>query len=478
VNSFSNHKAENVSASRRKQLMGHEGDSDKVFRKYYQSRKVTVDTGNIFRGEEPRPQKSEVLNMHSRRDPDLPEIPHKLLCQTLDEDKELQNLLKSKTELIMQLENIAGSLEHGYDQVTINAAIVCVNRALNRRRVYIKKHAKQDFRKSWFENPELIRAQHPTVCKPRTASRADLAEILYSKNGLEGSVEAIRVLVAHCTPPNRDTPKVPKTPKSSKKYLTPADLQRIEYLKTKMLYTWTEIAAEYPDWTIWALSSHYKRRQKARPTAIVEPQPLCVLPELPRPRPIYEKMSYTPEDDQLMVALRHKGMKWPKIGEHFPGRSLGGLRSRYSSIMLQQPYSSREHRLITELRNKGLGWPEIASHFHGQLPATLKNHYHHFLKKQPIAISHLGKRAYSDIPSAEKQCFKPKRRRTYWESKYIEKENFRAEVDSDLEEPRRDDDDDDGDDDDDDLESGDKDNTGSIGSIEGTIGRSSSLGIY
>ena len=115
--------AGNVSAARRKKTMGHNGESDTVFRKYYESNHLLVDTWNIFRKEPPRPEKIEVLSMHLQRDPHVPDLPDSLLKNTLDNDGEMQRLVKTRCELRSQLDQIKADPEQGYNTVTLNAAL-------------------------------------------------------------------------------------------------------------------------------------------------------------------------------------------------------------------------------------------------------------------------------------------------------------------------------------------------------------------
>lgn len=79
--------------------MGHTGESDTVFWKHYESKHMLVDTGNIFRKEKPRPERTEVLSMQLRRDPHVPNLPDSLLLPTLYNDKEVQSRVKARCEL-------------------------------------------------------------------------------------------------------------------------------------------------------------------------------------------------------------------------------------------------------------------------------------------------------------------------------------------------------------------------------------------
>ncbi|KAE8441678.1 hypothetical protein EG329_004550 [Mollisiaceae sp. DMI_Dod_QoI] len=189
----------NIGVTRRKKIMGHHGKSDTIFRTAYQSRLNTVDSGNIFRKEKPRQEKTEVLSMHLRRDPDALEIPDSLLTQILKNDEEVKELLNTRKELRSQRASFKGDPSHGCNEQTIKEALEHVKRALNRRRGFLRNQAKKDFRKSYFENPAAVRAQHPSARAPKKASRACLVDALYPENESGGSaVAAIEALIAHC----------------------------------------------------------------------------------------------------------------------------------------------------------------------------------------------------------------------------------------------------------------------------------------
>ena len=293
---------------------------------------------------------------------------------------------------------------------------------------------------------------------------------------------AVQILLAYCKPPNITAYKVPSDriseehpsislerhrspatehgPKQDpKKTFTSADLQYLVHLKENLLYAWSDIAAEFPCWTRDSLFCRYRRWLKKNPSAIVE-RPFAPS-ALPKPSTSHENGKYTPEDDQLIIDLKQNSMTWPQIKKFFPGRSRKALRTRYSFLNIHNnPYTPEDDRLFVELKNTKLDWLEIATHFHGRSPDALKNYYYNSLKESHTIISNrdsLGERGYSEMASAETNCFKPKRRRTGRKSKCVEEGDSSEEVDSDYEELWRQD----GDDDDDDLASGDEDSIGS-----------------
>lgn len=179
--------------------MGHSGESDTVFRKHYESKHLLVDTANIFRKEAPRLEKTEVLSMHLRRDTNVPEVPESVLEAIVDNDTEIQHLLEARRQIKAQLGQIKGKPEQGYNEVAYKAALVCICRAMNRRRYILYKHGRKDFREQYFKNPELIRRQYPSAQPPRRVWRRELFDALYPKNEAKGSTAAaIEAVIAHC----------------------------------------------------------------------------------------------------------------------------------------------------------------------------------------------------------------------------------------------------------------------------------------
>ena len=77
--------------------MGHSGEDDWIFIKHYQSQKLTIDPGNLFRKEAPRPERGEILSMHPLRDPkahlEISKQLESVRSQLYNDDKETQKLL-------------------------------------------------------------------------------------------------------------------------------------------------------------------------------------------------------------------------------------------------------------------------------------------------------------------------------------------------------------------------------------------------
>jgi hypothetical protein len=74
--------------------MGHHGSDDRTFIKNYQSKISTLDARNIFRKEDPRPEKGELLAMRSKRDPNAPpSLPKTTRDEIFDADEKIRKLL-------------------------------------------------------------------------------------------------------------------------------------------------------------------------------------------------------------------------------------------------------------------------------------------------------------------------------------------------------------------------------------------------
>jgi hypothetical protein len=229
--------------------------------------------------------------MHLRRDPHVPDLPDSLLIQTLQDDEEVQRLVKARGELQAQLYQIMGDVEQGYNEVTMSAALESVRRALNNRRRFLKNHAKADFRKKYFENPESIRTQYPSARPPERHYRSELIGALYPERESEGSaLVAIQAVIAHCrsktvgqkkgyhrlpqledssTPTCSETDQDTRSP--VKRKLTAQRVQRLVYLKMCEGRRWAEISAEFPGWSKRALEYRYRKAiSSSRPDTRLE----------------------------------------------------------------------------------------------------------------------------------------------------------------------------------------------------------------
>jgi hypothetical protein len=264
--------------------MGHSGESDTVFRKYYELKHILVDTGNIFRKEKPRPEKTEVLSMHLWRDIDVPELPESLLKETFDNDTEMRDLVEARSQIQAQRDEIKDDPEQGYNKVTCDTALECIRRALNRRRIFLKKHARDDFRKKYFENPELVSSQYPSARPPERAWRSDLIDALYPECESEGSaLVAIEAVLAHCRsrgavqkkgyhrlaqPGNTTMPTAsnaePDTVAQVKRKFTAEDTQRLVHLRRYLRLPWQEIPAQFPSWSRNELEYRYRKATASR----------------------------------------------------------------------------------------------------------------------------------------------------------------------------------------------------------------------
>jgi len=204
---------DNVSAASRKQLIGHDGDGDKVFREAYQSKKIIVDAGNMFRKEEPRREKMDELSMRiSMRDLDIPEMPDPFLHRTWDDDEELQSTFKSRQNLCAQINQLSKNPEYGYERVSINAALECLRRAFERRKFYLRKQAQKSWDQLYEKDSERLLKEYPMVYRQKKAFRSGLANVLYPEMDSPTSIcSAIEVLIAYTKSHDKESARTRKT---------------------------------------------------------------------------------------------------------------------------------------------------------------------------------------------------------------------------------------------------------------------------
>mmetsp|Transcript_29182 Transcript_29182/g.36140 ORF Transcript_29182/g.36140 Transcript_29182/m.36140 type:complete len:403 (+) Transcript_29182:1104-2312(+) len=97
-------------------------------------------------------------------------------------------------------------------------------------------------------------------------------------------------------------------------------------------------------------------------------------------------VSWTPADDELLLSLVSKhGTSWKSFQNSFPGRSPGGLKSRYYNHLYKQkayggingfPWTPDEDAKLRDLTEKhGQDWELLAALFPKRTPFSLKNRY-------------------------------------------------------------------------------------------------------
>ncbi len=104
--------------------------------------------------------------------------------------------------------------------------------------------------------------------------------------------------------------------------------------------------------------------------------------------PGLHRYSYTPQDDQLLTELKEKGLSWPEIAEHFPGRTPKSLEARYYSVTQWMTETHRaqrqgghrwtpaQDRLLIELREeKRLPWGKIVESFPNRSRGSVQVRY-------------------------------------------------------------------------------------------------------
>jgi len=371
--------------------MGHHGSNDKIFADWYQSKIFTVDSGNIFRKEDPRPEKKNLLTMRSKRDPNAPRsLPKITRNEIFDDDEKIQDLLKSRKELWGEHWRIEYEPDSGCNRVTIVAALEGNWRALRRRREILSAQGFKTLRDAHFLQAETSEI---SLAVPWDLVRPDLAEILYPENGDLGPPQlALEKLIEHCNgaaPLPEELFAIPRPHAGvGEKFVPEDDKLLIDLVESKCL-VWKHIAIHFPGRTAKALQRRYKQQTC--------PQKAYELVTKPRPQ-ADQKQPFELEDDELLIDLRRdKCLTWDHIKAHFPGRSLQSLKDRDSALECEtrtprkayelvtkprpqadqkQPFELEDDELLIDLRqNKCLVWSHVKTHFPGRSVDSLESHY-------------------------------------------------------------------------------------------------------
>jgi hypothetical protein len=128
--------------------MGHSSTDDPTYRKHYQSQRFVIDTGNIFRGEEQRKDKREMLSIRLLCDPNAPKTttPDQRV-EIWKADRKLQNIWNDIHEIRPELKCSGDTI----DQVSLLLAEQAAIQKRDRRRNHLKKLGLKELRHSFFE---------------------------------------------------------------------------------------------------------------------------------------------------------------------------------------------------------------------------------------------------------------------------------------------------------------------------------------
>ena len=106
------------------------------------------------------------------------------------------------------------------------------------------------------------------------------------------------------------------------------------------------------------------------------------------------RQRWKPDDDDLLLKLRHEGSTLDEMAAHFPQRTLRAvehrlyikLRSRWTILRaaVSKRWAQREDRSLQALRGSGLGWAEMQkAHFPDRTADQLRKHYNGVLQLDP-----------------------------------------------------------------------------------------------
>ena len=352
-------KAPHSSQSRKKQLVGHDGPDDRVYKKYYQSKQFPVDTGNIYRQEETRSEKADDLCMRHKWDPSCP-----------------SELSKNEKESLYQADETLKTLVAEGDALKIR-----------NRRVVLQRAGLEALRKDYFKVKEESGLESlPTVDQLSSLTelneqsildgsstfdkatdggfnvnkmdvhvqRAALFEALYPDGVAGGSAqEALEVALAIYN--------------TGRCVLGPQREQLLLQLRLKQRLSWTEIFAHSPNQSSIVLRNAYKRLLDQDPTLAEAEAKLVVQ------KGKLVKFLPTPDEAALLLDLRNnQKLKWGEIRSYFPGYTKASLTYRYKELSKTElskkelpafNLTSEEFSKVAILRASKHLWSQIANEF-------------------------------------------------------------------------------------------------------------------
>lgn len=426
-------KLERIPEGRRKQLMGHTEASDGVYRKYYQSKTFTVDTGNIFRGEAERKAKHRLLCMRLLHDPSpiIRKIPDSLRNECYESDKELQDLRKLIEEL-------------NKDDATYKD----ISKKIDNRKRSIRKRALTELQSTDRLNRSRERLRIASAPKEIQLSimnpeapivRPELAKVLYPDHGASGSVlAALRYLLDYCqlfpeTLPRETTGgglAVKIDGRKGQKVTRKPDLglgrPKGSGNKTKpVTIRWVVTGEEHfaaseglvADEILVADEEHVAgggtvavRLGGGRPPGSKNKPKLGITNQQPRGPSISndntvsntngtDNMSdikgslissnlpnrMTPAEDDLLLHVRDSlCMQWKPIAEYFPGRHESFLRRRYKTLALSTITKIEAEKLVDIVENRCcFDWLQVKDYYPNGNIAHMRSLYNSLMVSDP-----------------------------------------------------------------------------------------------
>jgi hypothetical protein len=297
-----------VSVSRRKQVMGHKGKEDTTYKRYYESRKFTVDVGNIYRGEEQRHDRTKVLNMRMSR------VSH---AGRVEVSQELQDKTEMEDETFQRLkerQNFLKDVASKDKDDPRRAELKKIRGDLRNRRRLLERVTKKNLQDDMVKNrgKEFIRSQLRSQapedplgasCRDDVAHRLHLAEVLYPAAETPSSpLLAIERLLAHCSDDHSKSP-----PWSREESALLLDLAQDSSL------TWVDIAKSFVDRT--PVSVRKRHGLLAAADASID---VC-----------FRKPPWSREELALLSDLaQDSSLSWVDIAKSFAGRTPASVRRR------------------------------------------------------------------------------------------------------------------------------------------------------
>jgi hypothetical protein len=309
--------------------MGHSGEDDWIFIKHYQSQKLTIDPGNLFRKEAPRPERGEILSMHPLRDPkahlEISKQLESVRSQLYNDDEETQKLLQQKREL-KQSVDLDDCLKRDMARI---------EKDLNLRRGKLVKEKLKELRAEYFNGAAVLQSL-PSIYDDVVSSpeelplrRPALAAALYPEEGISVSLlNAVQVIIDHCRAHDQSDEidvdvdgdvavavdgDVDVTKGTSPLFSEEED-SRLLSLRVEHGLDWSSTEQQFPGKSQKQLVNRlYSLRKKN--------------PSIPRLRRWSKE-----EDEQLLNLVMEHALDLTQVEEHFPGKCREQVKRRLSKI--------------------------------------------------------------------------------------------------------------------------------------------------
>lgn len=121
--------------------------------------------------------------------------------------------------------------------------------------------------------------------------------------------------------------------------------------------------------------------------------------------PDIDRSPFTPDEDKQIVYLQSKGLGFPEIAAHLPGRISEQIRDRFINYVdpsrKTTEWTAEEDDLLTKLqRHVGNKWTEISKLIPGRSENSIKNRWHNRKTKQRRAFRRMAVEKQKQLAAA------------------------------------------------------------------------------